>query len=120
VLPDRQRSGGLDCSLHIAVDEQLVQKFDRAFDRNSSGEKSAGLRWHGRAVEWSRDDRRVWLIRLREFNALGKRLHGENRAGSFGIQEAESFSERQCRKAARTLGAVIKLQLTLTSTRSFR
>jgi hypothetical protein len=37
VLPDRERSGGTDCALHLAVDEQLVQEFDRAFDRNSSG-----------------------------------------------------------------------------------
>jgi hypothetical protein len=32
VLPDRERSGGIDCALHLAVDEQLVQEFDRAFD----------------------------------------------------------------------------------------
>ena len=90
VLPDRERSGGIDCALHLAVDEQLVQEFDRAFDRNSSGEKSAGLRWHGRAVEWSWDDRWVWPIRLRGFSALarskaGKRLHGENYAELFDI-----------------------------------
>src|SRR5215475_1939223 len=63
---------------------------DRAFDRNSSGEKSTGLRWQGRAVERSRDDRWVWLIRLRGFSALarskaGKRLHGENCAELFDI-----------------------------------
>src|SRR5262245_33033718 len=28
VLPDRERSGGLDCALHLTVDEQLVQEFD--------------------------------------------------------------------------------------------
>ncbi len=28
VLPDRKRSGGNDCALHLAVDEQLVQEFD--------------------------------------------------------------------------------------------
>ena len=78
MLPDRQRSGGLDCALHIAVDEQLVQELDRAFDRNSSGEKSAGLRWHGRAVEWSRDDRWVWLIRLRGFGAPARRKAGKS------------------------------------------
>jgi hypothetical protein len=39
VLLDRERSGGIDCALHVAVDEQLVQEFDRAFNRNSSGEK---------------------------------------------------------------------------------
>jgi hypothetical protein len=50
VLSDRERSGGIDCALHLAVDEQLIEEFDRAFDRNSSGEKSAGLRWHERAV----------------------------------------------------------------------
>jgi hypothetical protein len=48
------------------------------------------LRWHGRAVEWSRDDRWVWLIRLRGFGApagrnAGKRLHAENCAELFGI-----------------------------------
>ena len=90
MLPDRERSGGIDCALHIAVDEQLVQEFDRAFDRNSSGEKSAGLRWHERAVGWPWDDRWVWLIRLRGFSALarskaGKRLHGENCAELFDI-----------------------------------
>src|SRR6266513_2728407 len=52
VLPERQRSGGINGALHLAVDEQLVQEFDRAFDRNSSGEKSAGLSWHERAVGW--------------------------------------------------------------------
>ena len=41
VLPDRKRSGGIDCALHLAVDEQLVQEFDRAFDRNSSGKRRA-------------------------------------------------------------------------------
>ena len=97
MLPDRQRSGGLDCALHIAVDEQLVQELDRAFDRNSSGEKSAGLRWHERAVGWPWDDRWVWPIRLRGFGAparrkAGKRLHGENSAELFGIQEAESVT----------------------------
>jgi hypothetical protein len=39
------------------------------------------LRWHGRVVGGSRDDRRVWSIRLRRFRALArskavKRLHG--------------------------------------------
>jgi hypothetical protein len=48
------------------------------------------LRWHGRAVEWSRDDRWVWPIRLRGFGArvrrkAGKRLHGENCAELFDI-----------------------------------
>ena len=52
VLPDRERSGRIDCALHLAVDEQLVPEFDQAFDRNSSGEKSAGLRCHRRAVGW--------------------------------------------------------------------
>src|SRR5262249_61764948 len=90
VLPDRERSDGIDCALHLAVDEQLVQEFDRAFDQNSSGEKSAGLRWHGRAVEWSWDDRWVWLIRLQGFSALArskasKRLHDENCAELFDI-----------------------------------
>jgi hypothetical protein len=56
VLPDRERSDGIDCAFHLAVDEQLVQEFDRAFDRNSSGEKSAGLRWHECAVGWRWDD----------------------------------------------------------------
>jgi hypothetical protein len=50
VLTDRKRSGGIDCALHLAVDEQLVQEFDGAFDRNSSGKRSAGLRWHERAI----------------------------------------------------------------------
>jgi hypothetical protein len=52
VLLDRERSSRIDCALHLAVDEQLVQEFDRAFDRNSLGEKSAGLRWHKRVVGW--------------------------------------------------------------------
>jgi hypothetical protein len=43
VLPDCQRSGGIDCAVQIAVNGHFVQKFDRAFDRNSSGEQSAGL-----------------------------------------------------------------------------
>jgi hypothetical protein len=90
VLPNRERSDGLDCALHLAVDEQLVQEFDRAFDRNSLGEKRAGLRWHGRVVRGSRDDRWVWSIRLRGFSALvrskaGKRLHGENCVELFDI-----------------------------------
>ena len=50
VLTDRKRSGGIDCALHLAVDEQLVQEFDGAFDRNSSRKRSAGLRWHERAI----------------------------------------------------------------------
>src|SRR4030095_6320531 len=57
VLPKRERSVGIDCALHVAVDEQLVQEFDRAFDRSSSGEKIAGLRWHERAFGWPWDDR---------------------------------------------------------------
>jgi hypothetical protein len=57
VLLDRERSDGIDCALQLAVDEQLVQELDRAFDRNSSGEKSAGLRWHERAVGWPWGDR---------------------------------------------------------------
>ncbi len=73
VLPDRERSGGIDCALHVAVDEQLVQEFDRAFDRNSSGKNSARLRWHERAVGWSWNDRWVWLIRLRGFGAPARR-----------------------------------------------
>jgi hypothetical protein len=90
VLLDRERSSGIDCALHVAVDEQLVQEFDRAFDRNSSREKRAGLRWHERAVGWPWDDRWVWPIRLRGFTTLarskaGKRLHGENCAELFGI-----------------------------------
>src|SRR5213595_4150503 len=32
VLSDRERSGGIDCALHLAVDKQLVQEFDRALD----------------------------------------------------------------------------------------
>ena len=28
VFPDSERSGGIDCTLHVAVDEQLVQEFD--------------------------------------------------------------------------------------------
>src|SRR4029453_16389896 len=51
VLPKREGSGGIDCALHLPVDEQLVQEFDRAFDRNSLGEKSAGLRWHRRVLD---------------------------------------------------------------------
>jgi hypothetical protein len=48
------------------------------------------LRWHGRAVEWSRDDRWVWLIRLRAFGFLvrgkeGKSVHDENCAELFCI-----------------------------------
>jgi hypothetical protein len=50
VLPDRERPGGIDCALNLAVDEQFVQEFDGAFDRNSSGKRSAGLRWHERAI----------------------------------------------------------------------
>jgi hypothetical protein len=71
--PNRERSGGIDCALHLAVDEQLVFEFDRAFNRNSSGKKSAGLRWHERAVGWRWDDRWVWLIRLRGFGAPARR-----------------------------------------------
>src|SRR5215470_2777553 len=77
VLPDRERSDGIDCALHLAVDEQLVQEFDRAFDQNSSGEKSAGLRWHGRAIGLPCHDRRVWLIRLRGFSALATSKAGK-------------------------------------------
>jgi hypothetical protein len=89
VLPDRERSGRIDCALHFAVDEQLIQEFDRARDRNSSGEKSAGWRWHERAVGWPWDDRWVWPIRLRGFSGparrkAAKRLHGENCAELFG------------------------------------
>jgi hypothetical protein len=94
VLADRERSGGIDCALHLAVDEQLVQEFNRAFNRNSSGEKSAGWRWHERAAGWPLDDRWVWPIRLRGLSPparskAGKRLHGENCAESFGILEAK-------------------------------
>jgi hypothetical protein len=90
VLPDRERSGGIDCALHLAVHDQLIQEFDRARDRNSSGEKSAGLGWHERAAGWHWDDRWGWPIWLRGFGAparskAGKRLHGENRAELFGI-----------------------------------
>ena len=89
-IVDRERSGGIDCALHLAVDEQLVQEFNRAFNRNSSGEKSAGLRWHERAVGRSWDDRWVRPIRLRGIGATarsktGKRLHGEKCAQLFGI-----------------------------------
>jgi hypothetical protein len=52
VLPDRERSGGIDCALHLAVDEQLVPEFDQAFDPNCLGEMSVGLRCHRRAVGW--------------------------------------------------------------------
>jgi hypothetical protein len=62
VLPDRERSSGVDSALHLAVNEQLVQEFDRASDRNSSGETSGGLRGHERAVGWPWDDRWVWPI----------------------------------------------------------
>jgi hypothetical protein len=90
VLPDRERSGGIDCALHLAVDEQLVQEFNRAFDRNSLGENSAGLRWHERAVGRFWDDRCFRPIRLRGIGATarsktGKRLHDANRAKLFGI-----------------------------------
>jgi hypothetical protein len=81
---------GIDCALHLAIDEQPVEEFDRAFDRNSSGEKSAGLRGHDDLVGWPRDDRRVWPIRLRAFGSLvrgkkGKSVHDENcaKAGAF-------------------------------------
>src|SRR5207248_3667346 len=30
VLPNPERSGGIDCALHLAVDEHPVQEFDRA------------------------------------------------------------------------------------------
>ena len=40
LLPARKRSSGNDCALHLAIEEQLVQEFDRAFDRNSSGKMS--------------------------------------------------------------------------------
>src|SRR5207247_6786819 len=73
VLPDRERSGGIDCALHVAVDEQLVQELDRAFDRNSSGENSARLRWHERAVGWPWAESWVWLIRLWGFGAPARR-----------------------------------------------
>jgi hypothetical protein len=90
VLPDRERPGGIDCALNLAVDQQLVQEFDRAFDRNSSGKKSAGWRWHERAVGWPWDDKWVWPIRLRGSGVAAwtkaiKRLHGANCAESFGI-----------------------------------
>src|SRR4030095_3222731 len=57
VLPKRERSGGIDCALHLAVDEQLVQEFDRTFNRNSSGETSAGLRLYVRTGGWPVSDR---------------------------------------------------------------
>ena len=90
LLPDRKRSGGNDCALHLAIEEQLVQEFDRAFDRDSSGEKSAGWRWHERAAGLPWDDRWLWPIRLRGFGVPSrrkesKRLHGENCAELFGI-----------------------------------
>jgi hypothetical protein len=56
VLPDQEPSVGIDCALHLAIDAQPVEEFDRAFDRNSFGEKSAGLRWHESAVEWPWDE----------------------------------------------------------------
>jgi hypothetical protein len=85
VLPDGEHSGRIDCAFHLAVNDQLVQEFDRAFDGNPSGEKSAGWCWHEHAVGWPWDDRWVWSIRLRGLGAparrkAGKRLHGENSA----------------------------------------
>ena len=79
LLPDRKRSGGNDCALHLAIEEQLVQEFDRAFDRNSLGKKSGA---------W--DDRWVWPIRFLGFSPparrkVSKRLHGQNCAESFGL-----------------------------------
>jgi len=56
VLPDHERSVGIDCALQLAIDEQPIEEFDRAFDRNSSGEKSARLRWHERAIGWPLDE----------------------------------------------------------------
>src|SRR6184192_4060094 len=100
VLPDRERSGGIDCALHLAVDEQLVQEFDRAFDRNSSGKKSAGLRWHERAVGWRWDDRWVWLIRLRGFGAPARRnaaksVHGRIVPNHSGFRKRNPTERRQ-------------------------
>src|SRR4029453_918712 len=59
VLPDRERSGGIDGALYLAVDDQFIQEFDRALDRNSSGENSARLHWRQRAAGWRWDDRCV-------------------------------------------------------------
>jgi hypothetical protein len=88
VLPDRERSRGIDCALHLAVDEQLVQEFDRAFDRNSSGKKSGA---------W--DDRWVWPIRFRGFSKVGKRLHDENCAELLALGKRNQKRELR-RKAA--------------------
>ena len=58
LLPDRKRSGGNDCALHLAIEEQLVQEFDRAFDRNSSGKNSGawlvrfGVPVHGKSLRY--------------------------------------------------------------------
>jgi hypothetical protein len=32
VLPDGERSSRIDGALHLAVDDQLIQEFDRSFD----------------------------------------------------------------------------------------
>jgi hypothetical protein len=108
VLLNRERSSGIDCALHLAVDEQLVQEFDRAFDRNSSGEKSAGLRWHGRAVEWSRDDRWVWLIRLRAFGFL---VRGKATGEQSGLQTHIAMMESVSLVRAPRLHAVVRAAL---------
>src|SRR5215813_9601318 len=56
MLSKRQRSGGIDRAFYFAVDAQLVQEFDHAFDRNSARENSAGWRWHDRAVRLAGND----------------------------------------------------------------
>jgi hypothetical protein len=37
VFTERERSGGIDSALHLAIDAQFVEKFDQTLDRNSSG-----------------------------------------------------------------------------------
>lgn len=36
MLADRQRPRGINRALYLAIDDELIPKFDRAFDRNSS------------------------------------------------------------------------------------
>src|SRR5581483_3101838 len=44
VLADGKSSGRVDRAFNFAVDQELVPKFDRAFNRDSSGKESAGMR----------------------------------------------------------------------------
>src|SRR4029453_18515175 len=89
VLPDRERSGGIDCALHLAVEEQLVQEFtepliETPWERIAPDCVGMNVRLDGPGTTGG-SGRFVCggSVRLRRSKA-GKRLHGEKCAESFG------------------------------------